>query len=210
MNIIFQKTEAGNIGAVSIYERGKKKSSRYRCKKKNATTDAQQIKNDRKRLECQILLIDKNFSRHNSTFYTLTFRRKDNDPSVYEALKHFQNFIKCLKRHCPNIRYSAVLHQGSLRGRPHFHLLVNCTDRSIIANLWKHGWIYKSKIKTNSFIGIVKYMYYGAYRMKNRSLFMNSRNLVKPYTFTREIEMPFERFLDIIDEIGDYCSLRYK
>lgn len=151
-------------------------------------------------VERQILLVEKNFTKDNFAFYTLTFRRKEKDPSIEEAIKHFQNFSKRLKRHLPGVRCCAVLHLGSLRSRPHFHIIITCTDRTKIASLWQHGTVFKRKIKTKTLIDIVMYMYYGAYKRRNKSLFINSRNLVKPYKYIREIKIPFEKLLDIINE----------
>jgi hypothetical protein len=200
--MILRKTEAGNFGAISVYETESSKPARYRESKQNVSTTTQQRKNDRRRLNRQILRIDKNFTRDNSAFYLLTFRRKDKDPSVAEALKHFENFARRLRRHFPDIRYSAVLHLGSRRGRPHFHIIVTCTNRAKIVALWKHGRIFKKKIVTKSMIRIVKYMHNGTVKTKDKSIFINSRNLVEPCTYIRETRILFEKVFDIIEEAG--------
>jgi hypothetical protein len=201
-------TEAGNLGAISIFET-ELRPPKYRNPKQNSSTLAQQRKNDWARLQKQIYLIDKNFSRENSEFYMLTFRRKDKDPSVVEALILFHNFIRRLKRHCPGVRFCAVIHLGSRRGRPHFHMIVNCTDRAIIATLWKHGRVFRKKITTQSLMGIVMYMYSGALKTRNKSVFINSRNLIKPCNYVREIKIPYKELLKIINEAGVHEETAY-
>lgn len=188
--------EAKAITHISVIEKNNI-LSKNRKAKQNTTTNTQQRKNDRKKVEHQILLAYNNFSDSDSAWFTLTFSDVNGCPTIEEAEKHFENFRKGLKRLLPNVCYCAVLHLGSKNKRPHYHIIITLQNRETIATLWKYGYVYASSLCTDSLIKLIKYLYRGAYYKRNRRTFINSRNLIKPAVIVYDGEY-YEEYRDII------------
>lgn len=82
--------------------------------------------------------------------------------------RHFQNFIKRLRKRGHKIRYLAVGEYGSLKGRAHFHALlffqgqapqIPHKQNANLPDLWPHGHIFADWAVTDPHIRYVcKYL----------------------------------------------------
>lgn len=117
---------------------------------------------------------------HESQFYkdtcfiTLTYK----DDPVYLNKKHFQDFIKRLRKHIlpAQIKFFGCGEYGSKRGRPHYHAVIfgwkpkdlkflmmdknhfKIFNSVELAELWKHGFVSVGECTMNSFKYVCNYM----------------------------------------------------
>lgn len=103
-------------------------------------------------------LILANFD-NNSRFVTFTFR--DNIQDVQEANKHWNAFIKRLRRKYDGFKYIAVV-EFQKRGAVHYHMLsdIPFVKASEMERIWGNGFIKINKITHVDNVGayVIKYM----------------------------------------------------
>lgn len=109
-------------------------------------------------------------------FVTLTYREANVPKHTYEDgyttrvlnSKDMTDYLKLLRFHAKkqrldNIRYFYVGEYGTLRHRPHYHMIIwNCDDIRLIQDTWKHGFVHISPLRTMDSVGYcLGYLYDG-------------------------------------------------
>ncbi len=128
-----------------------------------------------------------------SSFLTLTYEDDGMNVCKYdESLRHFDLFIKELRKKYPDIRYIAVAEEqlkrkykyGLEHGPIHYHILVDKRNISekYVNKIWSHGLVFKQKtygkpVKLVNYV--TKYMTKDALVKVGRKSYLISRNLLK-------------------------------
>lgn len=158
-----------------------------RAKKVNPSNEAVKKNNDRIAVRNLTRLINANFGIGSSLF-TLTYRVI---PEMKELKKNIEAFIKKVRRRLPKLKYIFVC---GLHGRPHFHILMNTENITLVKALWNHGDIVSVKPLDSSgnYKKLAEYLIGNtkdSFREKTspfKQRYSCSRNLVRP-TIYREI-----------------------
>lgn len=131
-------------------------------------------------------------------FVTLTYA--ENQTDVNQANRDFKNFIHRLKtwleEHHPghDLAYVAVI-EFQKRGAVHYHVLFNLPfiRNKSLRDIWGHGFVKITKIDKVTNVGayVVKYMTKDERdeRLWGKKMYFTSRNLEKPFEFTKKEEI---------------------
>ncbi|RFB28242.1 protein Rep [Brevibacillus sp. VP] len=169
--------------------------------------DSRARSNKRARREV-INLVNANFDRH-SKFITLTY--EENMTDVEEARKHFDIFIKRMRRKYKNFRYIVVI-EFQERGAVHYHIMSDLPyiPKKKLREIWGHGYVKINAIDHVDNVGayISKYMTKAEadIRMIQKKCYTTSRNMIKPTVLTNPWEIATfirENGLKIDDSVED-------
>jgi len=145
-----------------------------------------------------------------SAFLTLTYKDEKMNVHKYdESLKHFDIFIKKLRKKYPSIKYLAVTEKQEMRaakynlkeGPLHFHILVdkrNINEKNI-NKMWPHGLVFKKKTygKPQKLVNyLTKYITKETLVKAGRKSYLRSRNLTKSKVIT-EINEAYKYMLNM-------------
>ena len=133
-----------------------------------------------------------------SAFLTLTYKDERINVHKYdESLKHFDLFIKELRKKYPDIKYLAVAEEQKKRAKKykldygpiHYHILVDKRDISekAVRKMWPHGKVFKEKTYGNPkhiAVYITKYITKDTLVKAGRKSYLRSRNLEKSKIIT--------------------------
>ncbi|MDN9012875.1 rolling circle replication-associated protein [Brevibacillus laterosporus] len=158
--------------------------------KMDKSLDSRARSNKRARREV-INLVNANFNRH-SKFITLTY--EENMQDVEEARKHFDIFIKRMRRKYGGFKYIVVM-EFQERGAVHYHMMSDLpyVPKKTLGEIWGHGYVKINAIDHVDNVGayISKYMTKAEadIRMIKKKCYTTSRNMTKPIVLTNPWEI---------------------
>lgn len=186
--------------SLDLPDKKDKNDAEKKVEEQNDTTDKEHNKktnNIRARQNARRLVNSNWVGESGEYFITLTYA--DNMQDVEQANKHYQNYIKALKRrYDPDIKYIATM-EWQKRGSIHYHMIVKGNldfgndigqvERDMHDTIWKHGWVTILELWTVDNIGayITKEMLKDTQkqqREKGKRRYYHSRNLDKPEQIT--------------------------
>lgn len=135
-----------------------------------------------------------------SSYYsTLTLNNENEVHTFPEARKIRDNFIRCIKYHCPDAKIIIYMGRGKSTHRIHFHMLSEGVPEDVIAKLWRYGEIkqishlrahnyYNGIDHGQDYTGLANYLFdHWAPEQGGRRRYKQTANLCKP-----EEEKPVE------------------
>lgn len=188
-----------------------------RGKRKKPTTDTQQRLNQRHAEAKLRRLLHTNFTEKD-LFVTLTFDDAHLPPSVEDAQKLLQNFLRRLKRRCVGLKYIYILEKGQEHGRLHVHMVVSGgVDEDELAALWGMGEVSADGLEFNEdgLAALAKYFTKGDAENGGKPItwkrWVASRNLEKPEVVERDGRLPHRKMAGLCQDGGDtdYLETEY-
>lgn len=174
----------GDYILAHIYPVTKMQTSRGRRVK--PTTEIQQKLNEMKAREHLLRKVNASFTHGYDIKLDLTCRI---NPVDYEdALSRLRNFLRRVKRFrkrkgLPELRYAAVIEEGTLKGRYHYHLIFSggLTNEDL-EELWGYGYIKASTLRFDEWglEALVNYMMKQGRNMPGKKKYLCSNNLIDP------------------------------
>ncbi|QOT01476.1 protein Rep (plasmid) [Brevibacterium sp. JNUCC-42] len=158
--------------------------------KMDKSLDSRARSNKRARREV-INLVNANFNRH-SKFVTLTYA--ENMKDVEEARKHFDVFIKRMRRKYGGFKYIVVM-EFQERGAVHYHMMSDLpyVPKKTLGEIWGRGYVKINAIDHVDNVGayLSKYMTKAEadIRMIQKKCYTTSRNMIKPTVLTNPWEI---------------------
>ncbi len=162
------------------------------------------VKNKKNAFHRLLRLVAANFGDANGRFITLTYA--ENFQDVEAANRHFNTFIKRLrKEYGSEFRYVVTI-EFQKRGAVHYHML---TDMPYIKDtelrrIWGHGFVKVKEVKNSKHAAVYvgKYMGKGTVdkRLTGKKNFWASRNMTYPKVLTNEEAAAYMASLENTDK----------
>lgn len=191
MPVYEKKTTSGDVLEIEYYHADPVRTeSGRRCtepKLRHPSSETQKAKNKRRAEKNKIQLFNNNFNWKNAHYATLTV--EGISPTMNQVIRIMDNFIKCLRRKYPGMKWIYVVGQKN-KERIHVHMVTAGADPQFIHQKWKYGRIKKivalyrynyKKDGTNcgaDYIGLATYFL--EHCKKGKSQWHQSRNLQRP------------------------------
>lgn len=181
---IVKTITSGEMVESEIYPVWKCRNDVPRIKHKESSI-AQKNLNNKNAKKKIVRLINTNFTK-DDLMVSLTY---DNEhlPSLEEARRDIQNYIKRIKRYRKKIgmcdlKYIYVIEfedKPSKKTRVHHHIIMNSMDRNIAEDLWGKGYANADRLQPNDFglEGVARYI---AKDLDGSRRWSSSRNLKQP------------------------------
>ena len=188
-----------------------------RGKRKKPTSEIQQRLNQRHAEAKLRRLLHTNFTEAD-LFVTLTFDDDHLPPSVEDAQKQTQNFLRRLKRRCKGMKYVYILEKGQENDRLHIHMVVSGgLDEDDMAVLWGMGKAKAAPLEFNEdgLAALAKYFTKGDAENGGKPItwkrWVGSRNLEKPEVRERDGRLPHRKMAGLCQDGGDtdYLETEY-
>ena len=192
-----------------------------RGKRKKPTSEIQQRLNQRHAEAKLRRLLHTNFTEAD-LFVTLTYDDAHLPPSVEDAQKHTQNFLRRVKRRCAKLgielKYVYILERGQENGRIHIHMVISGgLDEDDLAVLWGMGKVKAAPLEFNEdgLAALAKYFSKGDAENGGKPItwkrWVGSRNLVKPEVVERDGRLPHRKMAGLCQDGGDtdYLETEY-
>ncbi len=191
---ILTTIQAGRITLQTIYTPPTNRDTpNERRERKNASTAARQLINDKRAKKKLELLLAANFDQRDS-FVTLTYDDDHLTSRRSEAIRCVQRFIRrlrdSLRRQGRELRYIYTTEEKHGDGRLHHHLVMNLTarDGDLVRSLWAYGKVFEIKRLERDSLGMVNYAAIAEYMAKESvegrpvgaRMWTCSRNLHRP------------------------------
>lgn len=107
--------------------------NKARAMKRSVTREQVRENNDRLAVRNLMLLLNNNFDG-TGAHYTLTYEDK---PTIEQAAKDRENFLRRMKRAVPGIKYIAVTEYTNVR--IHHHIVMSTSDVDLVKKIWGRG-----------------------------------------------------------------------
>lgn len=202
MPVYIKTTEAGNVIETEVYRSLRTRRSNEKMKDRPILRSPNQDKTNEKQAEYNKRLarqhfqrlINTNFSWRNSLYVTLTYEGQE--PSVDNARKAIDNYIRRLRRQSPHLKYIVTTGRKN-KERIHHHLLLANVQAKQIADKWTFGKIkkiealYKKNFDADGqdcgedYSRLANYMFKHCKDIKGKK-WKQSRNLVQPLVEIKE------------------------
>lgn len=176
---------SGEMVESEIYPIWKCRSDVPRRKEKNESRETQKNLNNKNSRKKVTRLLNTNFTKDDLSI-SLTYDDK-NLPTLDEARRDIQNYIKRLKRYrkkngLEDLKYLYVIEfedKKSKKTRVHHHIVINNMDRNVAEDLWGKGWANADRLKPNDF-GLEGISRYITKNLNSSRRWSGSRNLKQP------------------------------
>ena len=202
-----RKYYCGNYLEVEIFPAYTK--AKGRGKRKKPTSEIQQRLNQRHAEAKLRRLLHTNFTEAD-LFVTLTFDDAHLPPSVEDAQKQTQNFLRRLKRRCTGLKYVYILEKGQENGRIHIHMVISGgLDEEDLAVLWGMGKVKAAPLEFNEdgLAALAKYFTKGDTDNGGKPItwkrWVGSRNLEKPEVRERDGRLAHRKMAGLCQSGGD-------
>lgn len=192
-----------------------------RGKRKKPTSEIQRRLNRRHAEGKLRRLLHTNFTATDS-FVTLTFGNAHLPPSVEDAQRLLQNFLRRLKRRYAKLgtelKYVYILEKGQEHGRLHVHMVVSGgLDGEELAQLWGMGEVRSDGLRfdEDGLAALAKYFAKGDTENGGKTItwkrWVASRNLEKPRVEQRDGRLPHRKMAGLCQDGGDtdYLETEY-
>ena len=181
-----KKYITGDYLEIEVFNVSSKKKVITRAHRQKESSPAQKKLNEKNRIRYFIRLINSNFGRGDFTC-ELTYDDENLPDSREAILKDIRNYIKRMKRSCPDpkkVKYVYVISNnkgdGSAeRARGHVHMFISGVPRDVIEDKWGKGYVNTDKLQMNEYGAAGKAAYMARQSNSERS-WGSSQNLKKP------------------------------
>ena len=181
-----KKYITGDYLEIEVFNVSPKKKVITRAHRQKESSPAQKKLNEKNRIRYFIRLINSNFGKGDFTC-ELTYDDENLPDSREAILKDIRNYIKRMKRSCPDpkkVKYVYVISNnkgdGSAeRARGHVHMFISGVPRDVIEDKWGKGYVNTDKLQMNEYGAAGKAAYMARQSNSERS-WGSSQNLKKP------------------------------
>ncbi len=169
--------------------------------KRFATEEAQQAHNLRISRLQNIRIFHANFGP-DSLYTTATLAPGSEKKTEAELVKLRNNYIRALRRACPDAVIAAYSGYGEENGRWHLHLVSNNIPKEILKKKWHHGHpeikrldgniVIEGVVVSNDYTTLANYLFRQQQVDKGKRRYYISRNARRPEVeYISEAQMPF-------------------